>query len=254
MHGVIVAAPAGVRLLESPVVSALAFSVVVPVYNERDNLEPLLAAVTPVMERLGRRFEVVLVDDGSTDGSSDLLDRLAAADPRVRVLHFVRNCGQSAAFDAGFRHAAGAVVITLDADLQSDPADIPALLPHLEEVDADVGIRQQRRDTAWKRFSSWFANGVRNRLTREDIQDTGCPLKAFRAEAIKSVRNWRGSHRFYPTLLRMQGYAVRQVPVSHHARTKGDSKYGTWDRALSGLRDALGVRWLQDRHLDWRLR
>lgn len=231
-----------------------AFSVVVPVYNERDNLEPLLAAVRPVMEGLGQPFEVVLVDDGSTDGSGELLDRLAAADPRVRVLHFERNCGQSAAFDAGFRHAAGAVVITLDADLQSDPADIPALLPHLETVDAVVGIRQQRRDTGWKRFSSWFANGVRNWLTREDIVDTGCPLKVMRAEAIKSVRNWRGSHRFYPTLLRMQGYTVRQVPVRHHPRQAGASKYGTWDRALSGLRDALGVRWLQDRHLDWRVR
>jgi len=231
-----------------------AFSVVVPVYNERDNLEPLLAAVRPVMEALGQPFEVVLVDDGSTDGSGELLDRLAAADPRVKVLHFERNCGQSAAFDAGFRHAAGRVVITLDADLQSDPADIPALLPHLETVDAVVGIRQQRRDTAWKRFSSWFANGVRNRLTREDVVDTGCPLKVMRAEAIKSVRNWRGSHRFYPTLLRMQGYTVTQVPVSHRPRTAGASKYGTWDRALSGLRDALGVRWLQDRHLDWRVR
>jgi glycosyltransferase involved in cell wall biosynthesis len=231
-----------------------AFSVVVPVYNERDNLEPLLAAVRPVMEGLGQPFEVVLVDDGSTDGSGELLDRLAAADPRVKVLHFERNCGQSAAFDAGFQHAAGRVIITLDADLQSDPADIPTLLPHIETVDAVVGIRQQRRDTAWKRFSSWFANGVRNRLTREDIIDTGCPLKMMRAEAIRSVRNWRGSHRFYPTLLRMQGYTVLQVPVGHRARQTGASKYGTWDRALSGLRDALGVRWLQDRHLDWRLR
>lgn len=234
--------------------STPAYSVVVPVYNERDNLEPLLAAVRPVMERLGRPFEVVLVDDGSSDGSGELLNRLAAADPRVKVLHFERNCGQSAAFDAGFRHAAGEVVITLDADLQSDPADIPALLPYLESVDAVVGIRRQRRDSAWKRFSSWFANGVRNRLTREDIVDTGCPLKVMRAEAIKSVRNWRGSHRFYPTLLRMHGYTVRQVPVSHRPRTAGASKYGTWDRAWSGLRDALGVRWLQDRHLDWRLR
>jgi glycosyltransferase involved in cell wall biosynthesis len=231
-----------------------AFSVVVPVYNERDNLEPLLAAVRPVMEGLGRPFEVVLVDDGSTDGSGELLDRLAVADPRVKVLHFERNCGQSAAFDAGFQHAAGRVIITLDADLQSDPADIPTLLPNIDTVDAVVGIRQQRRDTAWKRFSSWFANGVRNQLTREDIIDTGCPLKAFRAEAIRSVHNWRGSHRFYPTLLRMQGYKVLQVPVGHRARQAGTSKYGTWDRALSGLRDALGVRWLQDRHLDWRLR
>jgi len=234
-------------------VPEIEFSVVVPVYNERDNVERLVAAIVPVMAPLGS-FEIVLVDDGSSDGSSELLDRLAAADPRLRVLHFVENCGQSAAFDAGFRHARGRVFATLDADLQSDPADIPALLPLLETHDAVVGIRAHRHDTAWRRFSSWFANGVRNRLTREDILDTGCPLKVFRAEAIKSVRNFRGSHRFFPTLLRMDGYSVTQVPVRHHPRTAGSSKYGTLDRALSGLRDALGVRWLQDRHLKWRLR
>jgi glycosyltransferase involved in cell wall biosynthesis len=234
-------------------VPEIEYSVVVPVYNERDNVERLVAAIVPVMAPLGN-FEIVLVDDGSSDGSSELLDRLAAADLRVRVLHFVRNCGQSAAFDAGFRHARGRVIATLDADLQSDPADIPALLPLLETHDGVVGIRADRHDTAWRRFSSWFANGVRNRLTREDILDTGCPLKVFRAEAIKSVRNFRGSHRFFPTLLRMDGYTVTQVPVRHHPRTAGSSKYGTLDRALSGLRDALGVRWLQDRHLKWRLR
>jgi len=234
-------------------VPEIEFSVVVPVYNEHDNLHRLLAAIVPVMEPLGS-FEVVLVDDGSTDGSSTLLDELAAAEARVRVLHFVKNCGQSAAFDAGFRHARGRVIVTLDADLQSDPADIPVLLPLLATHDAVVGIRADRHDTAWRRFSSWFANGVRNRLTREDILDTGCPLKVFRAEAIKAVSNWRGSHRFLPTLLRMEGFSVTQVPVRHHARTAGASKYGTLDRAFSGLRDALGVRWLQDRHLDWRLR
>jgi len=235
-------------------VTELHYSVVVPVYNELDNLDPLVAAVTATMERLGDGWELVLVDDGSSDGSSEKLDALAAANPRLRVLHFVANCGQSAAFDAGFRHARGAVVITLDADLQSDPNDIPRLLPLLEGADAVVGIRQKRQDTAWRRFSSRLANGVRNRLTREHVEDTGCPLKVFRAEAIKSVRMFRGAHRFLPTLLRLEGSTVVQSPVSHSPRRAGTSKYGTWDRALSGLRDVLGVRWLQDRHLDWRLK
>jgi len=170
------------------------------------------------------------------------------------VLHFERNCGQSAAFDAGFRHARGQIIITLDADLQSDPADARILLPHLARYDAAVGIRANRHDSAWRRFSSRFANSVRNRLTREEIEDTGCPLKAFRAQAIKSIRMWKGAHRFLPTLLRLQGFSVVQVPVPHHPRRAGTSKYGTLDRAFRGLRDALGVRWLQDRHLDWRLR
>jgi glycosyltransferase involved in cell wall biosynthesis len=206
------------------------------------------------MEKLGQPFELVLVDDGSSDGSGELLDQLAAADSRLRVLHFVENCGQSAALAAGFAHARGQVIITLDADLQNDPEDIPALLPLLQEHDAVVGIRQRRRDTFWKRFSSRFANAVRNWLTREDIVDTGCPLKVFRAQAIKSIRMWHGAHRFLPTLLKLEGYRVAQVPVRHRPRQAGESHYGTWDRALRGLRDALGVRWLQDRALRWRLR
>lgn len=223
-------------------------------HNERDNLQPLVAAVLPVMERLGEPFEVLLVDDGSTDGSGPLLDQLAAGDSRLRVLHFVENCGQSAALAAGFAHARGRVVITLDADLQNDPEDIPGLLPLLENHDAVVGIRAIRHDSAWKRFSSRFANAVRNWLTREDIVDTGCPLKVFRAQAIKSIRMWNGAHRFLPTLLKLEGYTVAQVPVRHRPRHAGRSHYGTWDRALRGLRDALGVRWMQDRALRWRLR
>jgi len=230
------------------------FSLVVPVYNECENVRDLIARSVPAMAALGGSFEVVLVDDGSTDGSSEILDELATAEPHLTVLHFERNCGQSAAFDAGFTHARGRIVVTIDADLQSDPADIAELLPGLERYDAVVGIRANRHDTSWRKLSSWFANGVRNRLTREDIIDTGCPLKAFRAEAIKSVRMWKGSHRFLPTLLRLGGYTVTQVPVPHYARKAGTSKYGTLDRAFRGLRDALGVRWLQDRNLNWRLR
>jgi dolichol-phosphate mannosyltransferase len=235
-------------------VPELDYSLVVPVFNERDMVRELVARSVPAMAALGGTFEVLLVDDGSTDDSSEILDELAAVEPSLKVLHFERNCGQSAAFDAGFRHARGRVIVTIDADLQSDPADIGALLPHLERFDAAVGIRQDRHDTAWRKLSSWFANGVRNRLTREDIADTGCPLKAFRAEAIRSVCMWKGSHRFLPTLLRLKGFTVTQVPVPHHARQAGQSKYGTLDRAFRGLRDALGVRWLQDRNLGWKLR
>jgi len=235
-------------------VPELDYSLVVPVYNERDMARELAARSLAAMEALGRPFEIVLVDDGSTDGSAEILDELAAGEPRLVVLHFERNCGQSAAFDAGFRQARGRIVVTIDADLQSDPADIGLLLPHLETFDAAVGIRRDRRDTGWRKLSSRFANGVRNRLTREDIEDTGCPLKAFRAEAIKAVCMWNGAHRFLPTLLRLKGYTVTQVPVPHHPRVAGKSKYGTLDRAFRGLRDALGVRWLQDRNPGWRLR
>jgi glycosyltransferase involved in cell wall biosynthesis len=231
-------------------------SVVVPVYNEIDNLESLVERVRMTLDQMGLTWELIAVDDGSTDGSGERLDELAEADKRIRVLHFQQNCGQSAGLDAGFKHARGRLVALLDADLQTYPEDMPKLIDMLEKEKADavVGIRAERHDSGWKRFSSRFANGVRNRLTREDIQDTGCPIKVFHAGAIRSVKFFTGMHRFLPTLLRMEGYTVRQVPVRHTERTSGTSKYGTWDRAFSGLRDALAVRWMQDRRMKWKLR
>jgi glycosyltransferase involved in cell wall biosynthesis len=243
-------------VVEPASASQPALSVVIPVYNELANVTPLVERLRQTLDSVGLTWEALMVDDGSTDGSGERLDELAAAEPRLRVLHFVRNCGQSAALDAGFRHAAGRCIALLDADLQTFPEDLPQLFATLEaeRLDAVVGIRAERHDSGWKRFSSRFANWVRNRLTREDITDTGCPLKVFRAEAIRSVKTFNGMHRFLPTLLRMEGYSVRQVPVRHTARQSGVSKYGTWDRAIRGLRDALGVRWMQDRHLGWKLR
>ena len=231
-------------------------SIVVPIFNEIDSVGPLLDRVRSTLDGLGLSWELLAVDDGSTDGSGERLDEMAAVEDRLRVFHFVNNCGQSAGLDAGFRHAAGRLVALLDADLQTYPEDLPKLIDVLdqEDVDAVVGIRAERQDTGWKRFSSRFANGVRNRLTREDIQDTGCPIKVFKAEAIRSVKIFTGMHRFLPTLLRMEGYSVRQVPVRHADRTAGVSKYGTWDRAFSGLRDALAVRWMQDRRMKWKIR
>ena len=236
--------------------SDIELSVVVPLYNEVDSAAPLVARVEGALAELGDDWELVVVDDGSTDGSSEKLDDLMAAHPRLRVLHFAANCGQSAAMDCGFKHARGRYVAFLDADLQTFPEDIPGLLETLkrEEVDAVVGIRARRRDSWWRRFSSSFANGVRNRLTREEVVDTGCPLKVFRGEAIRSITMFDGMHRFLPTLLKMQGYTVLQVPVRPTERAAGSSKYGTWDRAFRGLRDALAVRWMQDRHLRWKLR
>lgn len=231
-------------------------SVVVPVYDELDNLDSLVARIRATLDQSGMAWELVVVDDGSTDGSGQRLDELAESEPRLRVLHFTANCGQSAALDAGFRHARGRLTAVLDADLQTFPEDLPELVGILEEsqVDAVVGIRTDRRDPPWKKLSSRIANRIRNRLTREDIVDTGCPIKVFRSSAVLSVRPFDGMHRFLPTLLRMEGYTVRQVEVRHTARTAGRSKYGTRDRALRGLRDALGVRWLQDRHMRWRIR
>lgn len=237
-------------------VMSVGVSLVVPVYNERDNLEAAVERSKAVLEELGRAWELILVDDGSDDGSDELLDRLAGADERLMVLHFERNCGQTAALDAGFTSSRGDLVAILDADLQTFPEDLPELIRTLESADvaAVVGVRAERHDSPWKRFSSWFANGVRNRLTSEDIVDTGCPLKVFRGDAIRAVTLYDGMHRFLPTLLKLDGHRVVQVPVRHAERRAGQSKYGTWDRAWRGFVDALAVRWMQRRTLRWRLR
>jgi len=231
-----------------------AVSVVVPVYNELDNLEPLVRELGEVLEGAGLDAEVLLVDDGSTDGSSARIDELARAEAgrvRVRGLHFRRNCGQTAAFDAGFKAARGDVVVTMDADLQNDPRDIPRLLGALGEADAAVGYRALREDSWLRRVSSRIANAVRNRLSGDDIIDTGCTLKAFRRESLAGLKLYTGMHRFLPTLLRIEGRRVVQLPVGHRPRVHGTSKYGVWNRLFVSFTDLLAVRWMKKRRLGY---
>lgn len=228
-------------------------SVIVPVRDEKDNLAPLLAELLEVLGGLQRACEVILVDDGCRDGSAEVMDKLAASDPRVLALHFDRHYGQSAALLCGLRHARGEAIVILDADRQADPRDIPKLLELLPGHGAVTGIRTHRHDSWWRRITSRFANRVRNFLTREGIVDTGCPIKVFAAAALRDLPAFDGMHRFLPTLVRLAGHAVVQTDVRHRRRLAGRSKYGTWDRAFRGLRDALGVRWLQDRHVRWQL-
>jgi glycosyltransferase involved in cell wall biosynthesis len=226
-------------------------SVVAPVFNERENLKPLVDGLLAVLRQSGRPFEIVLVDDGSQDGSAEAIDALAAAHPEVRGVHFKANRGQTAAFDAGFKHARGATVVTIDADLQNDPGDIPALLRALEGHDAAVGFRAERRDGLVRRFSSKIANAVRNRLSGDDIIDTGCSLKAFRADALREIKLWNGMHRFLPTLIKLEGRSVVQVPVNHRPRLTGTSKYGVWNRVFRSSADLLAVRWMKSRRLGY---
>jgi glycosyltransferase involved in cell wall biosynthesis len=226
-------------------------SVVIPAYNEAPNVEPCYRELLSVLEPLGRPFEVIVVDDGSTDETFAVLARIADADPRLRVLRFKRNAGQTAALVAGFRVARGDVVVTMDADLQNDPRDIPALLAALPGCDAVCGWRVDRQDPWSKRIASRVANAVRRWLTGDGVHDTGCMLKAFRPPAIARLPPFRNMHRFLPALLQQEGFRVVEVPVRHRPRRAGQSKYGNWGRLWAGLADLWAVRWMARRRLDY---
>ncbi len=228
-------------------------SLVVPVYNEEENLPVLVAEIAAALEPTGRSYELLLVDDGSTDESPAVMADLAQADRRVRVIRLRRNSGQSAALDAGFRFARGRIVVTLDADLQNDPKDIPRMLAELSRADVVCGIRANRRDTWVRRASSRIANGVRNRLTHEHVTDVGCTLRVCRRELLVGLPMFTGLHRFLPTLLKMQGGTVVEIPVNHRPRLHGVAKYGIGNRLWRALADLFAVRWMQKRWIDRRL-
>ena len=229
-------------------------SLVVPVYNERDSLPALVAEVAHALA--GRSYEIVTVDDGSTDGSLAVLKQLKAGHPELHVVALAAHAGQTAAFAAGFRAARGAVIVTLDADLQNDPANIPGLVAELAAhgATAVAGYRVNRRDTPWKRLQSLIANAVRNRLNGETIRDTGCSLKAFRADAVRALPLYHGMHRFLPTLIKLYGGTVTEAPVRHRPRRFGRTKYGMWNRVFRSFADALAVRWMQRRVLRYEVR
>jgi glycosyltransferase involved in cell wall biosynthesis len=229
-------------------------SIVVPVFDEVECLPALLREMRAAMDGYGAAYEVVLVDDGSGDGSGAWLDAAARSDPRLEIVHFERNSGQTAAFAAGFRRARGDIIVTIDADGQNPPAEIPRLLEAMTDgVDVVAGYRLHRHDTTWRRFQSRVANGIRNRLSGESIRDTGCSLKAFRAPIVRGLPLFDGMHRFLPTLARLAGARhVVEVPVSHRPRQGGTSKYGMLNRAARSFVDLLAVRWMQRRWLRYR--
>jgi glycosyltransferase involved in cell wall biosynthesis len=220
-------------------------TVILPVFNEVENLCVLWPELIRILEAHCRQVEVIFVDDASTDGSTEWLRELARRDARVRHVRFARHAGLTAALDAGYRRARFPIVVTMDSDLQSDPADIPRLVAALQDADAATGWRVHRHDKWLKRFSSRVANFVRNWLTRETVRDSACTLRAIRRTCTTALPPYDGLHRFVPTLLRIAGYRVVEVPVSHRPRRFGESKFGVRNRAVRAFRDLLFVRWMQ---------
>jgi dolichol-phosphate mannosyltransferase len=222
---------------------AIEISVIVPVYNEEDNVLPLAGQVASALASEPRRWELVLVDDCSTDATWERVQEAVRRDPRVRGLRHQRNAGQSAAFQTGLMAGAAPIVATLDGDLQNDPADLPVLLAGLSEADFVCGVRAKRQDNWVRRLSTRVARRARRLALGVDFQDTGCFLRVFRRGALAGVPPFNGWHRFLPVLVHGCGVSVKEVPVHHRPRVAGVSKYGVWNRVWRGLYDLVGVGW-----------
>jgi dolichol-phosphate mannosyltransferase len=228
-------------------------SVVIPAYNEQETVDELLGRVSVALAQMGKPFEVILIDDGSTDDTPRLLRASMERYPWLRVLRLERNSGQSAAFDAGFKAARGTIIATVDADLQNDPEEIPRLLPMLDGYDMISGWRQDRRDTPLRRMQSRIANRIRNWLSDETIQDSASSLKVYKRHCLEGINLYKGMHRFMPTLVKMRGYSVREVPVKHSPRFAGIAKYGLRNRAFRAFIDLMAVRWMKSRYLRYQV-
>ncbi len=235
-------------MILQPSNSGIYLSVVIPVFNEQDNLIPLLDELEPVLESLGKAYEVIMVDDKSTDRSLEILQEQQKKRKYLRIITHSINSGESAGEATGFSFARGEIIVTMDADQQNDPADIPQMLLLLNGGTSCVcGIRRKRMDTLVKRISSRIGNGFRNFITGERISDAGCTFRAIRRDALWQIQVFNGMHRFLPTLLRYQGYKVTETLINDRPRTRGVSKYGIGNRMWRGILDCFAMRWLKRR-------
>ena len=220
-------------------------SIVIPVYEEEESLPHLYESIKKVMDKLKRKYEIVFVDDGSKDGTLRVLESYQKKDPAVVVVSFRRNFGQTAAMAAGFEYAQGDIIVTMDADLQNDPDDIPKLLEKMKGHDVVSGWRKKRQDKFLsRRLPSMIANGLISKVTGVHLHDYGCTLKAYRKEVIKSVRLYGEMHRFIPAIASWVGASITEVETNHHPRQFGKSKYGI-SRTIRVVLDLITVKFLQ---------
>lgn len=225
------------------------YSVVIPVFNEEGNIVPLCDELNRVMRKLSSPYEIILVDDGSTDGSYRRMLEAREKHPAVKILKLSRNYGQTAAFWMGIRYSRGEIIITMDGDGQNDPRDIPRMVQRLDRYDLVCGRRKKRKDGLGKRWQAGAANFIRNLALHDGVKDIGCSLKVFKRPEMADLPLFDGLHRFLPALLKSQGYTIDQVDVNHRPRLKGSSKYGLRNRLIRSLPDLLAVRWMMKRRL-----
>jgi glycosyltransferase involved in cell wall biosynthesis len=228
-------------------------SVIAPVYNEKQNITRFINEVEKSLKKEFNSYEIILIDDGSSDGSDLILDQAMHENAHVKTYHFSKNNGQTAAIDAGFKMATGDLIVTMDSDLQTNPDDIYLLLKYIDTYDMVNGCRKTREDGLKRKIPSAVANKIRNFITKDNITDTGCPLKLFKKEVVDSFYLFEGMHRFLPTLAKINGFKVIEIPVRHYDREFGTSKYGIFNRLFKSLKDALAVRWMKKRHLNYKI-
>ena len=225
-------------------------SIAIACYNEEENLRPLVAAIRAAVDPLKLPYEVILTDDCSKDKSWEVLKELATGDRRIRVQRFAVNCGQSAALWAGLQASRGRYLFTLDGDLQNDPKDLPRFLEPLKQYDCVCGTRvaaRRKGDSFVRVASSRIANWVRNKLSGEQISDAACNYRGYRRECLQNLKFFKGMHRFMPTLVKIEGFTVTEITVSHNPRVAGRSNYGIWNRLFLSLYDLLAVCWMKKR-------
>lgn len=229
------------------------YSVVIPLKNEEENIAELVVELEAVMHSLRHPWELICIDDGSTDATLAVLNNLTKTKPFLRTVVFDKNYGQSSAFDAGFKAAHGEFVITLDGDRQNDPNDIPLLLEKMSDHDLVCGQRVRRQDSLIKKITSKTANAVRGYVCGDGMKDTGCSLKVYRTSCLKKIKMYQGMHRFLPALFKIEGFRVAQVPVNHRPRTKGKTKYNFFNRSFNTIADMLAVSWMRKRRLNYQI-
>lgn len=229
------------------------YSVVIPLKNEESNIIELIEELEPVMQGLNQPWELICIDDGSTDKTVEVLRSLMAQKPYLSLIRFNKNYGQSSAFQAGFSASQGEFVITLDGDRQNDPADIPKLVQLIEDCDLVCGIRSKRKDNWNKRMISRAANRIRGWICEDGVQDTGCSLKIYRKQCLNKIKMFNGMHRFLPALFKMEGFRIKETPVNHRERVKGISNYNLFNRSFNTIADLLAVRWMKKRHLNYQI-
>jgi len=232
---------------------SIKYSVVVPLKNEEENIVELINEIEPPMQALNQKWELICIDDGSTDSTLTILKELSKEKSYLRTLIFTKNFGQSSAFDAGFKAARGEFVITLDGDRQNDPADIPKLVAAIENADLVCGHRVNRKDPISKKITSRIANAIRSRLCQDNVHDTGCSLKIYRKACLEKIKMYHGMHRFLPALFSIEGLRVKEVAVNHRERTKGTTKYNFFNRSFNTISDMLAVRWMRSRQLRYKI-